>query len=99
MDTTISRRFFLQGALSVAALSVVPSAMADAPRIVGDGIHDDTAGIQALLDGRPFVCDDERIAISDDDHVYLTGGLFRTTRTIYYARRCNVTISRCTFIF
>lgn len=58
MDLT--RRSFLRGALAIAAVSVVPIAAQEAstfPVIVGDGVHDDTAGIQAAFDGMPFVCE------------------------------------------
>lgn len=65
----VSRRLFLGGALAIAAASIVPVADAEAttgpiPKIVGDGIHDDTEGLQALIDGRPVCIDGECIRVS-----------------------------------
>lgn len=58
--TDVSRRSFLRGALTVAAASLVPVSAAkalgldDVPTLWGDGVHDDTEGLQALIDGKPF---------------------------------------------
>lgn len=52
----MDRRAFLRGA-GVAALAAtlpVPALGGSIPIIYGDGIHDDTAGFQAALDGRRF---------------------------------------------
>lgn len=52
----VSRRLFLGGALAIASASVAPAAdavLAPLPRIVGDGVHDDHAGLTALFHGEP----------------------------------------------
>lgn len=51
----INRRKFLQlvGA-SFVAVAVLPSEIKSIPKLWGDGNHNDTAGFQALLDGKPF---------------------------------------------
>lgn len=94
--TDLSRRSFLRGMLTVAALSVAPALAihADLPRIVGDGIHDDTVGLQAALDGRPFVC--EGNVVCDADHVYISGGNYRLTNGLRFNpdRVANITHAR-----
>lgn len=57
----LSRRSFLRGALAapavVAAASLMPVRAIERlliPRLWGDGVHDDTAALQAVLDGRPY---------------------------------------------
>lgn len=49
----IDRRSFVAGlAAAVGALATPAFAFATPPTIYGDGIHDDTAGLQAFFDGR-----------------------------------------------
>ena len=84
----LTRRFFLGGAiaLTVAARAIPISA----PRIVGDGVHDDTAGLQALLSNEPYECDLPNVGwLSNSGRIYIQGGIFRLT-DIIYIRRNNV---------
>jgi hypothetical protein len=87
-----SRRSFLKGALTLVAASVVAkpiAVLAQYPRIVGDGVHDDTDGLQAAFDGEPFECDGMVVSICD--HVYVNNGCFRVTKPLL-VRRGNITI-------
>jgi len=52
------------------------------PEIVGDGTHDDTAGIQALLDGKPYQDSGDFIK-SVGGKIYVSGGRFRVSELIY----------------
>lgn len=83
----LDRRSFLRGVLSVAATALVvrPSDLLAIPQIVGDGIHDDGLGLNALFGGSPvdILCDAARIVVGDDgETVELKNGIFRTTQTI-----------------
>lgn len=52
------RRSFLKGLLTVAAVAVLPKpALAGYPILHGDGIHDDTAALQAMIDGKKVIID------------------------------------------
>lgn len=70
----LSRRTFLIGSLALAGASVVPvDAWAGMPRIVGDGVHDDAPGFNALLAGEPVnvECDGVRF---DGEIVWIMDG-------------------------
>ncbi len=83
--TEMSRRGFLKGLLTVAAVSVVPVPLLDlTPRIVGDGIHDDTLGLQAALDGKPFACEGQ--LVTGGEQITITGGSYRITSPLYVRR-------------
>jgi hypothetical protein len=85
MVMDVSRRSFLGGILALTAVAVAPKVMAEPlPRIVGDGVHDDTAGLQALFDGRPFTADPRYGVqwVEVEDALRLTGGHFRLTNTL-----------------
>src|SRR5690242_8948130 len=97
---SISRRTFFGGAIALAAASALPlSAFAEpVPLICGDGVHDDTAGLQALLDGKPF-----RVASGAPNvvyrntggDVYITGGTYRITEALFVRDR-TAFITDCT---
>jgi hypothetical protein len=78
----LTRRSFLGGALAVAGASVVPvsALFATVPRIVGDGIYDDWAGLQAALNGEPFIADD--MVVRDATTVFLKSGAYRLTHKL-----------------
>lgn len=83
----ISRRFFLGGALSVAAASVIPlqaiGHIAPVPRIYADLVNDDWEGLQALCDGKPFVCQDSLIRLlGQDDFVDISNGRFLISKPL-----------------
>lgn len=83
VNVDVTRRFFLGGALAVAAASVLPTtalAFSPVPVIVGDGIHDDADGLQAMFDGKPFRC--ETTIICDKGDFNLDGGRFFITKSL-----------------
>lgn len=92
----VSRRWFLGGALGVATAAVLPKGSAYAATLYGDGIHDDTKGLQALLDGKPVLVKAEGIvAQQSDGRVVLSCGSFRISDTIYV--RAKNEITHCSF--
>lgn len=86
----LSRRSFLRGVL---ALSVTPAlnipSFASVPVIRGDGIHDDWAGLQAMLDGEPFRVEGENLVAVDG---IVSGGPFAVSDTLTF-RRSNIRFS------
>jgi hypothetical protein len=53
---------------------------ASLPEVWGDGLHDDTAGLQAMLDGRPYLFRGVyHAARPDSDMIFLPEGTFRVT--------------------
>lgn len=68
----LSRRSFLGGALLiVGAVSAVAR-----PRIVGDGIHDDADGLNALIAGDPVNIETSGVRILERGKIELNGGRF-----------------------
>lgn len=52
----MNRRNFLRGCLAVTALAILPVPELHAyPVLYGDGVHDDTEAVQAIMDLKPFV--------------------------------------------
>lgn len=93
---TLSRRSFLGGALALTAASAVPAyaLKSPAPVIYADGIHDDTAGLQAALDGEPFrVFGDGVFIVRNDGHIYIGKGAFRLSDTLHLRGSVPVTLS------
>lgn len=86
--TDLSRRAFLGGALALTAAVAVPiPAFAREtlalPVVYGDGVHDDTAGLQALFDGKPVIMQGERVQIDRAIGRVEFNGTFRTSATIH----------------
>jgi hypothetical protein len=91
----LSRRSFLGGILSVSAVAVAP--LAHVPRIVGDGIHDDTAGLQAAFDGAPFEADG--FVMQRAGRLVISGGMFRTTGPLNLVGKSGVVIRDAMFAY
>ena len=79
----MNRRWFSLGlASALAAPAVVGSGVLmplrgiRLPMIYGDGIHDDTAGLNALIAGEPVISL-SGAAWRDGDRVYMRNGVFR----------------------
>lgn len=89
IDTT--RRSFLRGA--VAAVAVSPVAFAKPlPVLVGDGIHDDTAALQAFVDGESFIAVTPEMASG----LVLQNGRFRITAPIRLGPKASGLLWRST---
>lgn len=96
--TDLTRRSFLRGALTVAAVSIAPvqAWTPNLPRIVGDGIHDDTLGLQAAFDGKPFLSDG--VVVADGaETLWLRGGIYRLTKGLHIWAKPIVHIRDATF--
>lgn len=81
-----SRRSFLGGILAVGAASTVvtPAALLarSVPMLWGDGIHDDTAALNALLSGGEFEVSREGLALRKAGMILLQKGNFLVSDTI-----------------
>lgn len=85
---TISRRWFLKCALGVSAAAVLSQTLPDIaaaftppgppmPRLYGDGYHDDTPALQALIDGKPVMFDGAVRYPDQPGTLHLPSGTFR----------------------
>lgn len=108
----MDRRSFLGGSLALAgSLLVVPVtkvlAANPVPTIWGDGIHDDSPGLQALFDGEPFITSELvnagiRSEVSPTNaFINLFGGLFYLKNKVIIGRKvaCYAQIYNCVFLF
>ena len=82
----MNRRSFLKIAGAAGLLTVTPISIASAlatkvPIIYGDGIHDDTEGLQAAVSGKDFVCESDIVWVSGDT-VKIYAGNFLISDTI-----------------
>lgn len=79
----VSRRSFLRGAMALTAVTIAQPSMvlASVPTIYGDGIHDDHAGLQALIDGKPFRVQNEASAFQASSGI-IRGGTFAIGDTL-----------------
>lgn len=85
----LGRRSFLRGVLTVAVLSAVEPIVRLArsvPRILGDGVHDDAPGLNALFRGHPVDIVGDCARIIRGRGVVLQNGLFRTCSTLVLSR-------------
>ena len=79
----LSRRSFLRGTLSLTVLAATGLPVgAGIPTIHGNGVDDDTDGLQALFDGKPVHVEGETVVATDG---YLSGGSFVVSRTLTLA--------------
>ena len=84
----VSRRLFLGGALALAGAAVLAEteALASVPRIVGDGVHDDTAGLQALLNGAPVRIENDVVSVPAEGVILLQAGTYLITNPLLIGR-------------
>lgn len=94
-DPALSRRSFLMGvfSLTVVAASGVPS-VADVPRIYADGGHCDADGLEALMEGRPFILENDAITAVEG---LIRRGSFLLRRTLVARPKTQLEIRECTF--
>lgn len=79
----ISRRWFLGGALGVAAASVLPLGAGYDAVLYADGIHDDTDALQAMFEGKPVYVKSDQVVVAATKHdVKIIGARLRMTRTL-----------------
>lgn len=96
----VSRRMFLRGALAVGATSLIirPTALL-IPSIVGDGIHDDGPGLNALFAQQPVDVRGDMVRIIRGDNILIARGHFRTTQPLNVSGCTNLELSDNFFMF
>lgn len=82
----VSRRSFLGGALTVAAVAVAPKSLSAIlpeayPVLHGDAQHDDTAALNALFSGKPVLCEGE-VLQQQGGTIRLHEGSFKVSDTV-----------------
>ena len=82
----MSRRLFLGGALALTGTALVPNPPAPSPQslvtLYGDGIHDDTEGLMALLNGIPVQLDYVGVKVVEEGNIDMRGGVFLVSKTL-----------------
>lgn len=87
----VSRRSFLGGALTLTAAAVLPfKTFAAVPVIHGDGYRDDSAGLQAAIDGKPFRCVGEQAVVRNQGQIFIGAGVYRLSRTLHIRESTTV---------
>lgn len=90
----MNRRNFLGGVLALTAMPFVPKIIGSLPIIYGDNIHDDWAGLQAMLDGKPFNVDAENIIAKEGElsngRFIISRGLKINPKRIFYIHDCVI---------
>lgn len=95
----MNRRSFLRGLIAapaiVAAGSLMPIRSIERfllPTLWGDGVHDDSAAIQALIDGKPYIKNGLVVGSS-----LLNGGHYLLNKTIILGASYTAMITNCSF--
>lgn len=96
VELELSRRNFLKGVLSLTAVAAtgLPAAPA-VPRIYGDGVHCDVDGLQALIEGRPFIVESESIVAVEG---LIRRGQFLLSRTLDVQPKAHLEILESEFV-
>jgi hypothetical protein len=99
----MNRRHFLKITFAAAAVTAVSIRLDYAvaerlPRIMGDGVHDDTAGLQAALNCKQFVCDSDLVQVTGSN-VAIRGGRYFVTDTLTLHPNNRTTIHGADFHF
>lgn len=81
------RRSFIAGlaaAIAVIDAFSISSLVAPVPTIYADGVRDDSAGLQAFFDGKPFLRSGDHFKISQhsDGSFYIGPGIYRVDRML-----------------
>lgn len=88
----LTRRTFLTGVLSLVAATAVPVIGKPIPILRGDGLWDDTDGLQAAFDGLPFIVEGDAVfdAVSEGS-TRINGGSFLISRNLIIRRTLEMT--------
>lgn len=95
----LSRRSFLRGALTVAAVSVLPAlpkALAGIPTLYGDGVHDDTDALNALFSGERVLCEGNIIRHGENGEIVMKGGSYLISQTVFVSVS-NISVTEAAF--
>jgi hypothetical protein len=107
MDMNRRKFFALTAATAVWAAIPGPAAAAlaeacpDLPVLVGDGVNDDAAALNAAIKGLPFEDRSGGMVWIENDTLRISGGTFRVTETIDLRNAYPapmVSIADCTFL-
>lgn len=101
MAVELSRRFFLGGALSLIAAStfeIKAHHIGNMPKIWGDGVHDDTAGLGALLRGEPVLFSKDNLGVDEHKGVTFHNGEYAVAQTIIVPDEAVVEFECATFV-
>jgi hypothetical protein len=81
----LHRRSFLKCTAAVGAVAALAPVLSALPRVVGDGVHNDWPGLQAALDGKPFIDVSGLVNITCDGEktMHLGAGTFRISETLF----------------
>ena len=96
-----TRRGFLGGAIALLAASTfIPraSALANMPRIVGDGVHDDAHGLGALFRNEPVIFPKEKIGVDAHKGIQILYGRYLIGSEIIVPDNCPLEISAAKFV-
>lgn len=92
-----TRRDFFKVMLAAGVATAVPALLADKlPVIYGDGIHDDTDGLQAAFDCKEFLCRNDCVRVFDG-RMHLNGGLYVVSRTLIVRGDSDITLANAVF--
>lgn len=94
----MDRRSFLRGAISALGAVTLPLPAFGLPIIMGNGEHDDTDGLQALLRGEPCQILRDGVRVLPNGTVWLDGGVYRLTKMVFIREEYwmpNVYFTRC----
>ena len=101
-SVNLTRRGFVAVTASLAAVAAASPAYAfsaSAPRLYGDGIHDDTDALEHLLNGGKVTTGSSRMTAEvDRGTVRLLNAKFRTRRPVRMSPELDLYAPNCTFI-
>jgi hypothetical protein len=86
----LSRRTFLRGIITTTGALILPVTQA-IPCILGDGIHDDGPGLNALINGRPVNILSEGTRILENGIIKISKGKFLIGETLVFENPSIIT--------
>ncbi len=96
----LSRRFFLGGALSLLAVTTFEATVrnrSNMPIIYGDGIQDDSGGLNALFRNDPVIFDKDMIGVDSHKGIHFHRGFYRIHNTLDIPSGTNIKIDFVSF--
>ena len=99
----MNRRSFLKIAGAAGLLTVTPISIASAlatkvPVIYGDGIHDDSDGLEAALNGKDFVCA-KNLVVREGNNLVVSNGNFLLNKGLTFSDTLSSVVRNCHFKF
>ena len=94
----LSRRSFLGGAIALTAAVAITGPLKLLPRIIGDGVHNDAPGLNALFRGEPVSIENKGVKLLSNSKCEISGGIFNLEETIVVANGFEVYFHDCTLV-